>query len=134
MLDMMEVNHLIENDFHRVLPRQTLAELVQVISQSKRNIFPVVNEEGVFKGHILLDDIRTIMFDTSLYSKSLENIMVFPDDVIHPDDPMDMVAEKFQDSGKYNIVVLDNGKYMGYISRANVFATYRKKLSELSLP
>ncbi len=134
VLDMMEVNHLIENDFHRVLPRQTLAELVQVISQSKRNIFPVVNEEGIFKGHILLDDIRTIMFDTSLYSKSLENIMVFPDDVIHPDDPMDMVAEKFQDSGKYNIVVLENGKYMGYISRANVFATYRKKLSELSLP
>ncbi|MCK9290452.1 MAG: chloride channel protein [Bacteroidales bacterium] len=133
VLDMMEVRALVEDNFYKVHPRQTLGDLVKIISQSKRNIFPVVNEDDMFKGHILLDDIRTIMFDRELYPTTLEKIMVFPEHIIHPDDPMDKVAEKFQASDKYNIVVLQNGKYMGYISRANVFATYRKKLSELSL-
>ncbi len=131
VLDMMEVRALVEDNFYKVHPRQTLGDLVKIISQSKRNIFPVVNEDDMFKGHILLD--RTIMFERELYPTTLEKIMVFPEHIIHPDDPMDKVAEKFQASDKYNIVVLQNGKYMGYISRANVFATYRKKLSELSL-
>lgn len=132
VLNMMKVNRLIESDFFIVSPNETLGGLVKIISASKRNIFPVVDKEGIFRGHILLDDIRNIMFDTELYETPVENILVYPDNVIHPDDPMETVAARFQDSGKYNIVVLQEGKYIGYISRANVFITYRKKLSEMS--
>ena len=81
---------------------------------------------------ILLDDIRNIMFDTELYTTLVDSIMVYPSYIIQPDDPMETVAAMFQDSGKYNIVVLKEGKYLGYISRANVFITYRNKLSEIS--
>lgn len=132
VLNMMNVTRMIETNFHIIRPGNTLGDLVKIISSSKRNIFPVVDEKGIFKGHILLDDIRTIMFDHELYNTVVENIMVFPDNVILPNDPMEEVAAKFQDSGKYNIVVLNEGKYLGYISRANVFITYRKKLSEIS--
>lgn len=132
VLNMMQVNRLVETNFHIIRPGQTLGELVAIISKSKRNIFPIVAEDGTFKGHILLDDIRTIMFDRELYNTPVDNIMVYPDYIIHPEDPMEKVAVKFQQSGKYNIVVLKGETYLGYISRANVFLTYRKKLSELS--
>jgi CIC family chloride channel protein len=58
--------------------------------------------------------------------------MVMPTFTIAPQESMEEVARKFQESGKYNIVVVQDGKYIGYISRANVFSTYRKKLSEVS--
>lgn len=132
VLNMMKVGHLIETNFHSISPGQTLGDLVRVISASKRNIFPVVDAEGRFLGHILLDDIRQIMFDQELYDTPVESIMVFPENVIRPEDPMEEVAAKFQNSGKYNIVVLDGDRYLGYVSRANVFLTYRKKLSDLS--
>ncbi len=132
VLNMMSVSGMIEKDFHCILPGQTLGDLVKAISRSKRNIFPVVDSQGYFKGHILMDDIRPIMFDTELYNTLVNSIMVYPSYIINPSDPMENVATMFRDSGKYNLVVLDEGKYLGYVSRANVFLTYRTKLSEIS--
>jgi chloride channel protein, CIC family len=132
VLNLMKVNKLIETDFSIIPPDYTMGSLIQVIAQSKRNIFPVVDADNQFLGHILMDDIRTIMFDTELYGTSVENLMVSPTYIIDPEDSMETVAVKFQESGKYNIPVLKDGSYLGYISRANVFSAYRQKLSEIS--
>ena len=45
---------------------------------------------------------------------------------------MEEIVHKFQKSGKYNIPVIQGGKYLGYISRANVFSAYRAMMSEIS--
>jgi CIC family chloride channel protein len=45
---------------------------------------------------------------------------------------MESVARKFQDYDKYNLPVLDNKKYIGFVSRANVFLSYRKLLKDFS--
>ncbi len=132
VLSQMSVSRLIETNFHKIQPGTSLGDLVKIIAVSKRNIFPVVDSDANFLGHILLDDIRNIMFDNDLYHTSIENIMVMPTFTISPTDTMETVAHKFQESGKYNIVVVQYGRYIGYISRANVFSTYRKKLSEVS--
>jgi len=42
------------------------------------------------------------------------------------------VARKFEEYDRYNIPVLKDGKYIGFISRANVFANYRKLVQEFS--
>jgi len=47
-------------------------------------------------------------------------------------DTMEVVARKFQDYDKYNLPVLENGKYVGFVSRANVFLSYRKLLKDFS--
>ena len=132
ILNMMTSSHLIETNFTTVLPDQTLGDLVKIIASSSRNIFPVVDEDGIFKGHILFDDVRKFMFDTSLYATPVEKIMVYPDYVINYDEPMESIVNKFEESHKYNIVIVDNGKYLGYISRANVFTTYQATLKEIS--
>ena len=132
ILNMMTSSHLIETNFSTIRPDKTLGDLVKIIASSQRNIFPVVAEDGEFKGHILFDDVRQFMFDTSLYGTSVENIMVYPDYVINYDESMESIVQKFEESHKYNIVIVDNGKYLGYISRANVFTTYQATLKEIS--
>lgn len=132
ILNMMTVNRLIENNFSTINSNQTFKDLIPVIASSTRNIFPVVNKNGDFEGHILLDDIRPIMFDTSLYNTPIENLMVYPSYTISPQESMESIVHKFEESHKYNIPVIQNGKYLGYVSRARVFTTYQATLKEIS--
>ena len=132
ILSMMTINNLIETNFSKVKRGSTLGDLIPLISESRRNIFPVVDKDGTFCGHVLFDDIRSVMFDQTLYGQPIEEFTVLPEYLIHPEDSMEAIVKKFQVSGKYNIPVIEKGKYLGYVSRANVFSTYRKTLSEIS--
>lgn len=132
ILSMMTINNLIETNFSKIARGSQLKDLIPVIASSTRNIFPVVDKDGTFCGHVLFDDIRSVMFDQSLYDQPIEEFTVIPEYLIHPEDSMEEVVKKFQTSGKYNIPVIERGKYLGYVSRANVFSTYRKTLSEIS--
>lgn len=132
ILSMMTSDNLIETNFTTIRPEQTLGDLVKVIASSTRNIFPVVAENGDFEGHILFDDVRSFMFDTSLYGTSVEDIMVYPEYIINYDETIESIVQKFEKSHKYNIVIVDHGKYLGYISRANVFTAYQATLKEIS--
>lgn len=133
VLSLMKIDALIERNFNIVHPNDTLGDLVKVISDSTRNIFPVVNNQNKFLGLILLDRVRHIMFQPELYDKTLiRNLMFMPTNIVNLDDHMEEVAHKFQHSGKFNLVVLDKGQYVGFVSRANVFSKYRELLKEFS--
>jgi CIC family chloride channel protein len=133
VLTRMSVKNLIETNFVRVAPEATLRELVKAISSTHRNIFPVTDEENHFLGIVRLDDIRETMFRTDLYdSTRVHSLMYIPEVLVDLRDTMEEVAEKFKQSGKYNMVVLDQGKYLGFVSRANVFSEYRNLLQQYS--
>lgn len=132
ILNMMNINKLIETNFLTIRPEQTLRDLLPVISSSTRNIFPVIDENGNLKGHVLFDSIRKIIFEPSQYDTLIEDIMLFPDYLITTEDSAQEVVEKFERSGNYNIAVVDGKKYLGYISRAKMFTTYQATLKEIS--
>ena len=133
ILLMMNVGELIEKNFSKIHPDDTLGELIKTIKKSKRNIFPVVDDDGKFLGIVKLDDIRHIMFETDMYEKtSVRDLMFMPEYTINVIEPMEQVAKKFQESGRYNIVVLQNGRYLGFVSRAKVFSSYREMLKQFS--
>lgn len=133
VLSLMKIDSLIETDFKMVHPDATLGELVKIIEQSTRNIFPVVDDDNNFVGLVFLDRVRHIMFKPEMYDTVLvRNLMFVPTTMVYYDDKMEDVAHKFQHSGKYNLVVLKDGKYMGFVSRANVFSKYREMLKEFS--
>jgi CIC family chloride channel protein len=73
------------------------------------------------------------MFKPALYDKiKVLDIIQRSDYEIEIGDSMESIAQKFRVSEHYNIVVLDQGKYVGFLSRANVFSAYRKVLSDMS--
>ncbi|MDE5642643.1 MAG: chloride channel protein, partial [Muribaculaceae bacterium] len=58
VLTLLKVGNVIETDFLPVHPDMSLKEMVDVISRSNRNLFPVLNDSGELQGVVLLDDIR----------------------------------------------------------------------------
>ncbi len=133
VLQMMNVRSHLETNFKTIDKECNLGELVKVIANSERNVIPVVDNEDNFYGVVFVNDIRNIMFNHDLYDSVLvSNIMYMPDTVINPTESMEEVAHKFQESGHYNIPVIDNGIYLGFVSRARIFSTYQKLLREFS--
>ncbi len=133
VLLLMELKQLIETDFEILLPTASLRDLVKAISRSDRNLFPVVDENGILRGMVKLSEVKNLIFEPDLYdSVKVKDIMYMPEFFISPYDSMEIVAEKFESSGRYNLAVIDNGKYLGFISRAVVFSKYRKTLQNVS--
>jgi len=134
ILKMMKVDSLLETDFKVVRAGQTLRDLVDIIQVSNRNLFPVVDDNDVFKGMVTMEDIRKIIFKPQLYDEILvDKLMVQPSVTISANEIMGDIASKLHKTSMYNIPVLDdNGKYLGFVSRANVFSEYRKLLKDFS--
>jgi CIC family chloride channel protein len=133
VLTLMNLKTEVETDFNIIPPNSTLGDLVKVVSLSKRNLFPVVDEEGVLCGVITLDLIREIMFKPEMYlDVMVESLMVLPRDFISVHDSMDEVMKKFTVSNAWNLPVLENDKYVGFVSKSKLFNAYRKMLINFS--
>lgn len=133
VLTLMSLKDVIENDFLRVRPNLTLGELVKMVARSKRNIFPVVNKEGHLMGIVLLDDIREIMFNADLYDEiTVEQIMNTPPGVLKDTYSMEQVMEVFTETGAWNLPVVKDKQYIGFVSKSKMFSNYRKLLIQFS--
>ena len=132
---LMELDKIIETNFISIRPEMKLGEVLQnAVAKSNRNIFPVVNEENEFLGVLLLDDIRKIMFDAKFYdSLTINTLMQNAPDIIHYEkDAMQAIMKKFEDSGAWNLPVVKDGRYAGFISKSKMLTAYRRKLIEVS--
>ena len=133
ILTLMKVDSVIEKNFITVDANDKLGDLVKVIAKSKRNIFPVIDNQYHFLGMIMLDDVRGVMFNKNDYNKILvKDLMIQPSAYISLSDNMETVMEKFKPSGLWNLPVIEDERYIGFVSRSNVFNIYRKKLIEFA--
>ncbi len=133
ILSQMKIDTLIETNFNTVNLRGYLGDLVKEVSRSQRNVFPVIDKDNLFQGVVFINDIRDILFKPELYGKVLiKDIMYMPDPLVELGESMEAVAKKFHDTDNYNLPVLDKGKYVGFVSRANVFSAYREIMLEAS--
>ncbi len=131
VLTLMALDSVIEQNFSKIQPDMMLGEMLHnAVAKSKRNLFPVVDEDEILVGIILLDDIREFMFDTSLYDSLSVNDFMHdaPDYIIYEEDNMKSVMKKFQDSSAWNLPVLKEGKYYGFVSKSKMLTAYRRKL------
>lgn len=132
ILTLMDMESIIETNFVPVYTDMLLKDVVyEAIAKSSRNIFPVLDRDTQeFKGVILLDDIRHLMFQKELYEKvSVIEMMQAPPARIEMDtDRMTQVMDKFQQTGAWNLPVVKEGKYIGFISKSKLLTVYRRKL------
>jgi len=135
VLMMMRINSLIETNFKPVYPEMLLGDMLKfAVAKSTRNIFPVIHKESErFLGIVLLDDIRSIMFDADMYnSVAVETLMKSAPEIIFYEDSVQKVMQKFKDSDAWNLPVVKDGKYVGFISKSKLLTAYRKKLIEVT--
>ncbi len=133
VLVFLDLSSLIETDFQTIDTRTTLGDLVRLISGQRRNIFPVVDGSGKLMGVVQLDDLRADMFDQSKYATGIEHYMIQPPGTILPNEQLSSVLDAFEESRAWLLPVVDKGgKYLGFISKSQILAAYRRKLMEIS--
>jgi len=128
---LMDINKIIERNFISVTPEMKLGRMLKdAVAKSNRNLFPVINKEEEFLGIVLLDDIRTIMFKKKMYKKVFVRDLMHsaPDVIFYDADSMQTIMNKFTDSNAWNLPVIKDDKYYGFISKSKLLTTYRKKL------
>lgn len=135
ILTLLKMDSVLETDFTIVPPEMKLGELVKCIAAGHRNIFPVVNKKGHLCGILLLDEVRNIMFQPRLYDRfTVRDLMTSPQAILTHDMPMEKVMEVFEDTGAWNLPVIDaaNKKYLGFVSKSKIFESYRHVLVHFS--
>ena len=131
VLTLMSIDSVVEQDFTILKPEMSLGEMLREgVSKSSRNLFPVVDDNEHLVGVILLDDIRTVMFDQDLYeTTSVQTFMHNPPHYIYYEtDSMKSVMSKFQNSAAWNLPVIKDGCYWGFISKSKLLTAYRREL------
>lgn len=134
VLTLLKTNDLIETDFLPIRIDSTMRELVDVVAQSKRNIFPVVDSKNHFQGYVSLEDIRSVMFKYESYdSLHVYNFMKSAPAYVYVNEKMDRVMAKFEQTEAWNLpVVTEDRTYVGFISKSKIFSSYREQLKQVS--
>ncbi len=134
VLTLLKVSDVIETDFSTVKIDDTLGKLVEVVSESTRNIFPVLDSKDRFQGFVSLEDIRKDMFRTDEYETlHVFNFMRSAEEYVYEDEKMDSVMKKFEETSAWNLPVVRRDRtYVGFVSKSKIFSAYRNELKLVS--
>ncbi|NJO70091.1 MAG: chloride channel protein [Bacteroidetes bacterium] len=133
LLRMLQISQLVEKDFVTITPDAPLKELIHHISRSKRNIFPVVDADQKFMGVILLDDIRDVMFKPEMYDKLEAKTFMTPVPyTLSLKETAESVINKFEITEAWSLPVVENGKFVGMLSKSKLLTVYRETLVNMS--
>lgn len=131
VLTTMRLESVIERNFIPLHPEMSFGEMLHNgVSKSTRNLFPVTDSKNQFLGIILMDDIRELLFDQKLYDTTFVKDYIHnpPEIIIFEEDNMEKVMQKFQHSGAWNLPVIKNGTYDGFVSKSKLLTAYRQQL------
>ncbi len=131
ILSKIDVKEMIETDFSTIHFKAHLRDIVETIKHSKRNTFPVVKKNNKLLGIIYLDNIREEMFNAELYDKvTAKEVMRKPSMVIDTKEDIFTIMKKFEESGQWNLPVVENEIYIGFLSKSSILDKYRHELLE----
>ena len=134
VLTLLKTSDLIESNFSSIKIDSTLRELVEVIANSNRNLFPVIDSKNHFQGFVSLEDVRKDMFKTQEYDTLyVYNFMKSAPAYVQVDERMEDVMRKFENTNAWNLPVVDKDrKYVGFVSKSKIFSVYRAQLKQVS--
>ncbi len=129
VLMMLDMKKLIETEFVILNDKMSLGDFVKEVPKSKRNNFPVINEENKLVGIVIMEDVRPFIFDREIYdTKFVSEFMRIPDITIETSDNMEEVMDKFKNTNAWNLPVTEKGVYKGFMSKSKLFNEYREML------
>ena len=134
ILTLMSMDSVIERYEEHLHPGDDLGEIVRQISNSNRDVFPVVDDAGKLLAVLVLDRVRHVMFRTELYHQlHVRELMSQCAARLTTNDPMDLVMQTFDRTKAWTLPVVDaDGLFVGFIRRSHVTALYRTMVQDLS--
>ncbi len=125
----LRTDEFIEADYPILKPDQHLEDLIEILAQTNRSIFPVLNQRKELLGLVRLDQIRSLIFgaDEGL-NPTIGELMTDVKNTISTQDSMEEVMRVFEQTEDLSIPIIDQGYYRGFINKSTVFSAYRKAL------
>lgn len=131
LLSKLDVSELIETNFSVIKADYNLDALIKVIAHSNRNIFPVVDEEQKLIGVVHLDKIRSVIFNSAPHpDTTVRDLMSTPTVVVEANENLHQVLAKFEETKLWNLPVVNQGQYAGFLSKSSILTRYRSELME----
>lgn len=127
LLSKLNLKELLETNFSAVRPDDTLRLLVRIISVSKRNTFPVV-DNGKLVGVVQLDSIRELIFNTKIYDTTFVKELMIEAHAVDFEDSLHDILKKFDETRQWNLPVVKDKVYLGFLSKARILSEYRTEL------
>ena len=131
VLSMMKLRYVLERNFTILRPDERPADRRHDIIHTKRNIFPVVDDEGKLLGIIYSERLFEILLGESPEkgSKTMRELAEKPLDIIQMDTNMEAAMQKMNREDIWILPVVDTeGNYMGFVSKSAIFNKYRALL------
>jgi chloride channel protein, CIC family len=130
VIKQLKIKNLLEKDVLTIGVNKTLGDIIPLVKKSKRNMFAVIDENRTFIGMVLLDGVRSDMFEHTKYEQPITNYLysLLDDEKVQVNHDVQEIMNKFNKTGNYNMIVLDGKKYIGIISRANLLKAYRENM------
>lgn len=130
VLNMMKLRYLVEKDYLILTENTLLKDQLEKILQSKRNIFPVVNEAGNFEGLVYVEDILKQLVNVKGESLlSVKDLMQQAPATVNVNQELQGVLHLMEIENAWILpVVKDDGAYLGFVSKTAIFNKYRLML------
>ena len=130
VLNMMKLRHLLEKDYLLLNDSDTISSRMNDILQSKRNLFPVVGQDKMFKGLIYVEEIlRRELNNPEHETLTVHDLMASAPQVLLLTDSLQTVLEKMEQENVWLLPVLDDqARFLGFVSKTAIFNKYRAML------
>lgn len=130
VLSMMKLRYVIERNFVLLKPDERPIDRKGDIIHSKRNIFPIVDEDRKLLGIIYSERLFSILLgEEEGAERTFASLAQKPIDIIKEDEDMERVMQKMNKDDVWILPVVDSeDRYLGFISKAAVFNKYRALL------
>lgn len=128
----LSVRAVMESDFPTLLPDDSLRRVTEVVSNTRRNVFPVIKRNGNFIGLVTMGQLKTYIFKPELYDKiKVTDLMV--EEVITADinDSLELLMKQFEAYPEiFYIPVLEGNFYIGFVSKSTFLNKYKLLMKE----
>ncbi|MFA6928869.1 MAG: chloride channel protein [Lentisphaeria bacterium] len=125
------VRQAMQTNFVAFRQNQPLRELLKTMLETRQDFYPVLEEDGGLAGIIREEDIRPFFLSEGVYDLLLAcDVMLPPDPILHSSDTLQKASLFFDRMKRWYLPVCENGRFVGYLSKAEVLEQYRHKLNE----
>jgi len=130
VLNMMKLKYIVEKDYLSLPETALIIDRMEDILQSKRNIFPVVDLEGQFKGLLYVEDILKELVNVKGESQlTVKDLMQQAPAKVNINLDLQEVLRIMERENAWILpVIADDQNYIGFVSKTAIFNKYRLML------
>ncbi len=134
LLSLLHAPDLIEKNIQTIDVHASFTDLLDLVKEGHHNFIAVLENGELLVGIITLDDLRPVMFNHEMYEElDVEKVMKAPPATVELEDDMRSIIRKFDDSNTWDLPVVEDEKFVGFISKSTVLNQYRELLKGYSV-